>query len=103
MLGKTGFTQQRYRYYRDLESIRTWLASEGFLVDNFLDQTMIDETFCQLHTTLKTMPKASTLEMTVGDMQHDKRVAYMNAEITQGEHQAKRRFKLELLPVVIPV
>ncbi len=87
-----------YRHYRDLESIRTWLATEGFFVDDFLDQAMIDTTFKQMLTALKAIPSQNTISIDVTQGSADRRVMYFNADVTQGEHQAKRRFKLELLP-----
>lgn len=87
-----------YRHYRDLESIRTWLSTEGYLVDDFLDQSMIDATFAQMLAALKTIPTKNGISIEVSQGNADRRAMYFNADVTQGEHQAKRRFKLELLP-----
>ena len=90
--------QSRYHHYRDLESIRTWLASEGYWVDDYLDQSTINQTFNQMLETLKAMPNDNQLEVTVFSGTSDKRVMYFDATIKQQQHEAKRRYKLELLP-----
>ena len=90
--------QSRYHHYRDLESVRTWLASEGYFVDDYLNQPMINQIFTQMLDALKTLPQNNSLNITISSESMDKRVTYFDAEITQSQHQARRRFKLELLP-----
>jgi len=96
--GDIDFERGRYPYYRPLESIRTWLASEGYLVDNFLSQEIINDAFAQMFGALKALPQDKDISIDVTSTSLDKRIAYFNATISKGEHVTQRRLKLELLP-----
>ena len=87
-----------YRDYRHIESIRNWLASEGYLVDDFADTEMIQSAFAQIKTALMSMPLDKAVRAEVTDVRIDNRTAYCSVMITKGEHQANRRLKIELLP-----
>lgn len=92
-----------YRHERERYSIQRWLASEGYLVGNFVDQEMLSvahEAMIQQLEKLNFNKGDIKFEIKKIDIysQSDKKASLVfEAELASGKHVTERRFRIELL------
>ena len=88
-----------YQHQRTLKSIRKWLASEGFLLGDFATNDM--QAFAQkalINALTNCAQTDCDYTFRIDDMTINDRWLLLHTTLARKDHQAKRRWMLELLP-----
>ena len=86
---------------RDILSIQTWLASEGYIVGNLLTDAMLDFAFAMLEEALiPIQAHTDTHSFVVKKVERSgwKTKLIVHAEIGQNDHRVLRQFSIDVIP-----
>ena len=92
-----------YRHERERYSIQRWLASEGYLVGNYVSREMLSIAHEAIIQKLQDLNfkkgdiKFEIKKIDIHAMSDKKASLVFEAELSSGKHTTERRFKIELL------
>jgi hypothetical protein len=88
-----------YHHKRDINSIQQWLASEGYLVGNYVNEAMQEFANDVLLRDLSNYSKTENeVGFTIDHIKQQGNALILETTLTKGTHRAKRRWCIEMLP-----
>ena len=88
-----------YQHKRDIDSIKRWLSTEGYLVDHYANKDMHDFAHEALGDNLSSCTaKKDDNQFTIDTIKNHGHALILETTLTHRNHQARRRWRVELLP-----
>lgn len=85
------------RESRDLLSMQAWLASEGYLVGDYISAEMSNFAYGQLAERVQDMnTKDGPLSLEVLDIHHDRTGLMLQVSLTKGDHKVTQKVAIKL-------
>lgn len=92
-----------WRHSRDILSIQSWLASEGFLVGDYISEDMLKFCFKTLQEQLPNVESTADgfyFKIDAVEKGYSDRQLGVNFTLQQGDHKVSRRFRIEMIGLV---